>query len=34
MLIDNYLELEAGGVRPHFSMVGLKTIPNAVEVIE
>ena len=31
MLIDNCLEIQPGGSRPHFSMVGLKKIPHAVD---
>ena len=31
VLIDKFLEIQPGGSRPHFPMVGLKKIPHAVE---
>ena len=31
MLIDIFLNIQPGGSRPHFPMVGLKKIPHAVD---
>ena len=31
MLIDNFLEVQRSGSRPHFPTVGLKKIPHTVE---